>query len=248
MSACCYINEFRPLAETFHRRKAIVQHNLPPFIDASCRREPDLESIFPSITALCRAGHFAPRLKPGDVIAYMTVDFVYPPGAGSARRLVAVLRVKKSWRSREQASGCEAHEQAATWYREQGLPLPSNCLVLGNRPVQLDKTDRYQSNLRLWDSHYRRIAHEHGVFHACEKAFCDLSDPPQLTNRQLVEWFATIPDMRQMPPLPPRDFANLLRWLGEKTKVAGSRESLNVMDVGHHLVNGDFSETDRTIL
>jgi hypothetical protein len=49
--------------------------NYPPFIDASCRREPDLESRYPSITALCREGHFAPHLHEGDVVAYMTKDF-----------------------------------------------------------------------------------------------------------------------------------------------------------------------------
>ena len=96
-TASCYVNEFRPLAQTPVGQKAIDQHKLPPFIDASCRREPDLESAFPSITAICRGEYFAPLLRENDVIAYVTKDFVYPPKAASARRLVAVLQVKESW-------------------------------------------------------------------------------------------------------------------------------------------------------
>ena len=95
-----YIIDFRPLAETAIGPSAIALHQLPPFIDASCRREPDLESEFPSISALCRGEHFAPLLSEGDVVAYMTKDFVYPQGETRTRRLVAVLRVKKSLDSR----------------------------------------------------------------------------------------------------------------------------------------------------
>jgi hypothetical protein len=57
------------------------------------------------------------------------------------------------------------------------------------------------------------VAWAHGVFHACEKIFCDVNNPPRLMNRQLVEWFGTIPDARSLPPLPPKKFAKLLNWL-----------------------------------
>jgi hypothetical protein len=54
VSGSCYLNVFRPLAKTPNGRNAIKQHSLPPFIDASCRREPDLESQLPfvSVTVL----------------------------------------------------------------------------------------------------------------------------------------------------------------------------------------------------
>ena len=203
----CYVNEFRPLAQTPAGQRAIEQHHIPPFIDASCRREPDMESEFPSITALCRAEHFAPRLQVGDVVAYMTKDFIYPTGTASTRRLVAVLQVKRSW---------ESHEQAAAWYREQKLPLPCNCMVRGSEPLPLDYTDRYQDDPRAWEAHYWQVAREHGVFHACEKIFCDVNDPPRLTNQQLVEWFGTIPDTRSLPPLSSDDFDKLMRWLNRQ--------------------------------
>lgn len=199
----CYINEFRPLAQTPAGRAAIEQHKLPPFIDASCRREPDLESAFPSITALCREEHFSPRLQVGDMVAYMTKNFVYPPKAARTRRLVAVLRVKCCW---------DAHDAAAEWYRQQRLTLPCNCMVRGSKPLPLDYTDRYRPNLRDWEAHYWQVVRKHGVFHACDKMFCQIHDPPRLTNQQLVEWFGAIPDTQSLPPLPPQDFAKLLRW------------------------------------
>lgn len=220
MCAACYINEFRPLAKTPQGRAAIEQHKLPPFIDASCRREPDFESNFPSITALCRQGYFAPRLQLGDVVAYMTADISFPPESEPTRRLVAVLRVQKSW---------QAHAQAAEWYREQHLDLPSNCMVPENKPMPLDMTDRYQPNITLWNWHYRHIANQFGAFHACEKVFCELHDPPRLTNEQLVDWFGTIPDTRELPPLPPQDFAKMVRRLAGQIADTASRLRLEAM-------------------
>jgi len=63
-------------------RRAIEAFALPPFIDSSCRREPDLESRSPSISALCRRTKFAPRLYPTDRVVYITTkgrydDFAY---------------------------------------------------------------------------------------------------------------------------------------------------------------------------
>lgn len=220
MCVSCYVNQFRPLAKTPHGRTAIGQHELPPFIDASCRREPDFASQFPSITALCRRGHFAPRLQPGDVVAYMTADFSFPPGSERTRRLVAVLRVQKSW---------HAHVHAAEWYLQQHLDLPSNCMVPENNPMPLDMTDRYRPNLKLWDKHYRQTANQFGVFHACEKVFCELHDPPRLTNEQLVHWFDTIPNSRELPPFPPQDFAKMIRWLAGQIADTASRLRLKAL-------------------
>jgi hypothetical protein len=95
--------------------------------------------------------------------------------------------------------------------------------------MPLDKTDRYMSNLRLWDRHYRNVAEEHGVFHACESIFCEVNDPPRLTNQQLVEWFGTIPDTRALPALPPEKFLKMLRWLAGQTSDTASRHGLEAL-------------------
>ncbi len=208
MSGACYINEFRPLAETPHGRDAIEHGKLPPFIDASCRREPDLESQYPSISALCRGAHFAPHLHEGDVVAYMTKDFAYPATTPSARRLVAVLRIRKTW---------PTHQEAAERYRQQGLLLPGNCMVRGTKPLPLEFTDRNRANLRDWEAHYWQVARAHGVFHACEPIFLDVIDPPRLQTRQLQEWFGKIPNPREMSPLDPSAFSKMLEWLAVQT-------------------------------
>ncbi len=68
--------------------KAISDYNFPPFIAGSCRREPDFENDFPSITSLCRQEKFAPLLFPNDVVVYITVK-------GDHYRLYWQLRIKK---------------------------------------------------------------------------------------------------------------------------------------------------------
>jgi hypothetical protein len=208
-----YLNEFRPLAETSHGRIAIEKFSLPAFIDASCRREPDLESRYPSISALCRAEHFAPKLCVGDVVAYMTKSFGYPPKAKPTRRLVAVLRVKHSWLEHDNRRGLDAHARAAEWYQEQRIPAPSNCMISAKGRKPLEQTDRYFDDLDEWERTYRLRAMECGAFHACEILFCDVNDPPKFTNRQLVEWFGIIPNTRDLPALKPENFVKLLRWL-----------------------------------
>ena len=213
VGGACYLNEFRPLAATPAGRMAIEKLGLPPFIDASCRREPDLKSEYPSITALCREGYFAPHLREGDVVAYMTKDFAYPAGTERSRRLVAVLRVHKSWHSAGGQAGTAAHEEAAEWYRQQGLSVPSNCMIKDSEPRPLEETDRDNPDLRDWEAHYWKVARKHGVFHACESIFCNIEDPPRLTNQHLIEWFGTIPNTWEMPSLPRGSFEKMLRWL-----------------------------------
>ncbi len=57
-----FLNSFRPLIRYPEGQQAILAFHLPPFIDYSCRREPDFMSTYPSISALCRVEKFAPRL------------------------------------------------------------------------------------------------------------------------------------------------------------------------------------------
>jgi hypothetical protein len=84
-----FLATYRPLVKSRAGREAIRQHALLPFIDGSCRREPDFESRFPSIAAICRAGTFAPRLLVGDRIAYLTVKGKYVGAREFGWRLVA---------------------------------------------------------------------------------------------------------------------------------------------------------------
>ena len=113
-----YLCTFHPLVENVAGREAIRGHGLPPFIDGSCRREPDLQASAPSISALCRRRNFVPRLFAGDRVAYVSVKGTYAGNTGWP--LVALLTVEERF---------ESHKKAADWYVERGLALPSNCML-----------------------------------------------------------------------------------------------------------------------
>jgi hypothetical protein len=99
-----FVNTFTPLCRTVAGQEAIKRFGLPPFIDGSIRREPDLEHPQPSISCLCRAGKFAPRLKVDDHVLYLTQKGCYGNVRERYWRLVAVLRVKQIFKSHEAAA------------------------------------------------------------------------------------------------------------------------------------------------
>jgi hypothetical protein len=103
-----YLATYRPLISTPEGQRAVVRFNIPPYVDGSCRREPDFECEFPSISALCRGELFAPHLNEGDEIVYITTKDFYGE-AFRHWRVVAGLKVLKRFAS---------HPDAATWYRE----------------------------------------------------------------------------------------------------------------------------------
>jgi hypothetical protein len=121
-----YYCTYRPLVKNAAGGVAIRVHGLPPFIDGSFRREPDFEAGAPSISALCRGKNFAPRLGPGDRVAYVSVKGTYAGEVGWA--LVALLTVEQRF---------ESHGAAANWYTAQGFGVPSNCIVPSNEPQSI---------------------------------------------------------------------------------------------------------------
>jgi hypothetical protein len=186
-----YLCSYRPLTESTAGREAIRIHRLPPFIDGSCRREPDFEARVPSISALCRGRNFAPRLCPGDRIAYISRKGKYAGGSGWC--LVALLTVEQRFKS---------HQEAAKWYAAQGYDLPSNCMVPGNQPQTFDRTNQNppvngeQDPTRvvcLWDAAYARRARRYSVFLACRADFLELWHPPVLRHADMISVFHRVP-------------------------------------------------------
>src|SRR3954447_26918162 len=89
-----YLVTFHPLTESQAGVRAVKRFALPPYIDASCRREPDLAHDMPAITALCRGRQFAPRLREGDRAIYMTVRGLWDPSLDEkCWKLVGALHV-----------------------------------------------------------------------------------------------------------------------------------------------------------
>jgi hypothetical protein len=188
-----FLCSFRPLVASKQGQEAVQNHRLKPFVDASCRREPDFEAQFPSISALCRKEYFAPRLRVGSKVVYITKKGRYLGSTDNHWRLVAVLEVTTSFQS---------HAEAANWYIQNGECLPSNCMVNGNPAMPLDKTDGFHSDIRHWDAIYRLRAKQCGVFHICSKElYCELENPPIVTEQMMIEVFGYIPATRNPPSI-----------------------------------------------
>ena len=202
-----FLVSYYPLTMNSLGKEAIRRFGLPPYADHSCRREPDLESEFPSITALCRGSNFAPRLNVSDVAVYMTIKGNYPGHPGRHRRLTAILKVIERFQS---------HEMAAAWYEDMGLELPRNCIVPDNPPLDLDRTSNLDNypHVERWDSEYRRRSEECSVFLVCEPLFLELYAPPVVTEDMLCAAFGRIPGTRNPPSIPDVEYHSFVELVG----------------------------------
>jgi hypothetical protein len=152
--------------------------------------------------ALYRGRNFAPRLYENDTIFYLTVKGRYLGDRESGWRAVAILRVIKR---------LESHSEAASWYADQSVDLPSNCLVQGNPPLAFqdthghtrpdirrraqDDTDRL---IRLWDGGYQSRATNWPVFLVCRALFLELRDPRSFLKKT---WIASSKGNQALGPL-----------------------------------------------
>ena len=146
------------------------------------------------ISGLCRKDKFVPRLREGDLVAYLVSE-------GGRYRLPALLHVIRT---------VDNHEEAAELYQGAAQGLPGNCMVKGNPPLELGMTGgqtgqvasmkRLQANassyekekvIRQWDGYYRGIINHDGVTVAAitEPLLLSLSDPPSATSAQLIAAF-----------------------------------------------------------
>jgi hypothetical protein len=195
-----FLVTYKPLAISARGRNAASQFGLPAFVDSSCRREPDLESAFPSISAICRLSKFAPRLKKDDEILYLTVKSSFGQPCAAHYRVVAHLKVKEMFSS---------HSDAAIWYTNQGHAIPSNCMVSGSAPIPYARTSGFTgrvwrsqpeaAKLKFWDGTYRKRSRQIGAFLACEALWLDLHQPPKILVADLIEIFGRVPGT-QTPP------------------------------------------------
>ena len=222
MSDSCFLTTFKPLVATASGRRA-WQSGLQPFIDGSCRREPDLESPFPSITALCRFTKFVPRLEIGNRVAYLTGKGKYDGDRERGWRLVAILSVTHRFPN---------HIDAADWYLKNGCPLPSNCMVRQNAPKDLslthcivpkkvkervDLTSDPERAIRYWDALYKERANACPIFVTTKADFLELENPPQVLERDFLEIFGRVPGMQNPPRITSAELDRLVdpvraRW------------------------------------
>lgn len=219
MTPSHFLCSYTPLCASRAGLAAIQRGGLPPFIDGSCRREPDFQAAFPSISALCRATKFVPRLSAEARVAYITRQSRYcgEPGWG----LVALLRVLERF---------ESHEEAAAWYQARGHELPSNCLVAGNPPESFELTHQMvppavlagidteaepERVVRRWDATYAQRARRCGVFLACQAEFLEPCRPPILRRADLLRIFGRVPGTQNPPRIEPSEYGALASFAAQ---------------------------------
>lgn len=197
-----YLAKYRPLNSTPEGRHAVARFKLPPYVDGSCRREPDFQCEFPSISALCRGELFAPNLQAGDEVVYITTKDFYGE-ALKHWRVVARLKILKRF---------DSHIEAATWYRGKVGTLPNNCMVAGNPPLPLSHTTRGGTNcatgcgsiaatLKQWNEHYQKRANTIPVFLACQTIWKQLTSPAILTDQAALKILRSWERVRSRLPI-----------------------------------------------
>jgi hypothetical protein len=206
---------YTPLVASRHGREASHRHGLPPFIDGSIRREPDLEHPTPAISCLCRAGKFVPRLGKGDRVVYLARRARYGDQGMPHWRLTAVQRVIETFAS---------HRAAAEWYQDRGLNLPANCMVPGNAAAPLDRSHKMTPYTgctggaklhRLWDAAYRKRARDWPRMVACGPLFRDLTWAAPVVHRDdLTCAFGRVPGTQNPTSFPSDELDRLVRRLG----------------------------------
>lgn len=198
-----YLTTYTPLCALAPGRLAITKHQLPPFEDASCRREPDLSHPLAPITAVCRGRNFVPRLKPGAVVVYLTKKL------HGGYYLTGALKVLKTYTERN------AHTEVANLCQELGLKLPGNCLVRDNPPLSLDYTGGQRSEvrrtlaalqanqpdelaeiIRKWDGVYKKRVRKTPNVALCHAHFVELHKPPFVSVEELSLVFGRVPATR----------------------------------------------------
>lgn len=205
------LNSYRPICMNLFGLEAIEKYKLPPFIDASCRREPDFENPNPSITALCRQDKFAPHLNVNDIIVYITTQGRYKNEYTKEHhhRLIGILQVIEKKNS---------HRDAANWYKARNIQIPSNCMIPENPPKIYDKTASLycrkkdmkayfskpssirekigERTVKKWNADYQLKAKKWGDFVITKPIFLELNNPPIVLRNDFQRIFGRFPQTR----------------------------------------------------
>ena len=220
------LNSFKPLCWSEIGKNAIAKYGLPPFVDNSCRREPDFESDYPPITTICRQELFAPNLCPNDIVIYITTQGKWFNDYNH-HRLVAILEVIEQRKN---------HESGFSFYTSNGYKLPSNCLVEENPPLEFDRTaGDYQTikdikkylgrdldkqdligkqRIKLWDNRYKERVKRNSVFNITKPIYINVHNPPVITDKSFKDIFGRIPNTRNPNKIQKTEFKELALLAG----------------------------------
>ena len=220
------INSFKPLCHKQLGVMAIEKYGFPPFIDASCRREPDFENPFPSITALCRQGKFAPHLRKNNIVVYITTGGTFKPYK-LGHHLIAILQVEEVYKT---------HELGKRGYINANLPIPNNCMVEETRPYKFDQTAggemsadilkkylalseelRERANAELikdWDNDYLQRSLTYQCFIKTKSLYTNVQNPIRLLRSDFQYIFGKLPNTRTPNIISESSFIRLGKFIG----------------------------------
>lgn len=208
-----YLNTFQPLCINRFGRKNIATFGLVPFIDGSCRREPDFQNPYPAITQLCRPGKLVPRLSVGDLVIYLTKlgNYGNPPAHWNFIAILDVLSLQP------------IHSSAANYYLANNIPISQNIINNHTAPFLLNMTHGLSGfphgNLNpnriisIWDNNYISRANNFSKV-AITRVWKDhlhLNNPPQITRQMMMDIFNRIPGTQNPPKLTDVEWDNFRR-------------------------------------
>jgi hypothetical protein len=179
-----YLVSYTSLANSRRGRNVANAQGIPPYVEFSCRREPDFESDPPFISGLC-GPQFVASLQTSDVLIYFTKKSATHT---EGQRLVAVLELDQVFSS---------PQDAADWYQSKGRRVPYSCIVPGNPPVPIWMTDpkmtprtaKYTDSM-VWDrAVYVPRAKRCVKCFACRRVFLKLTEPPIIEEAFWRYWF-----------------------------------------------------------
>jgi hypothetical protein len=209
-----YFSSFTPLCSTKAGKNAIQLHKLKPFIDGSCRREPDFENQFPSITGLCRPT-FSRKLSVGDIVIYGTNIFGI-----KKRKIVAILIVT--------AIKID-HIEAAEWYRINKLPIPNNVFDSETKPFPMEKTHQHGgfANVVEWNLAYESRKDEFSNVAICQvlNNYLFLDDPIEIDSIVMHEIFGKTPGTQNPYKLRNNEWCNFQRWLDDSIEFRNQKRN-----------------------
>lgn len=201
-----WINKYEPLAASKGGLHAAEHAGEPPFVDASHRREPYLSRELATISSICRGKNFAPRLKTGDIVIYLTKKRRYDDDDGASMRLTAVLEVVR---------GFDSHEDAAAWLIGEGRTPPPNCLVEGNDDLDTEACAPCSPDKLLeLETRYRSRVEQYPVYFICHPLWLCLESPPTVTDAILESALGRVPLVQTPTTWTRRKVRALLRKVG----------------------------------
>ncbi|MGQ0828927.1 MAG: hypothetical protein ACT4ON_11110 [Bacteroidota bacterium] len=208
-----YFTSFYPLCCSAAGKEAVTNNSrLLPFIDGSCRREPDFQNEYPAITGLCRPG-FSKKLQKGDIVVYTTNKKFL-----GVKKLVAILEVIEKTE--------KSHSTAAEWYQRSGKIVPNNIIVDGTKPFELNQTHQLgrwdscgdgEEELKIeeWDALYKERAKCYPEVAICKiwNGVIDLTNPRTISDEDLLFVFNRMPGTQTPPAYKEGEWERFLKIL-----------------------------------